>query len=258
MSAATGHENDHFVLKANATCLAWKQLTGALPPSALALVIPMAQAQFETREGDAWPYSHNWGAMDYRACTASELAEIEAGTLCEGNWLFSDGTHDAAHDGSKQAVATLHRDTHADGSPFYVWFAASDDDVEGAKKFLRVIFGMAKTELLDPNVTGATYSLPLYMHCYYEGEPTPTLGAPRPCGHRSLPLTLAEQHRVDVYAKNIDAIVKTIQGALDAAQWLPPGYIEHATGEVVRDEAAPDTVPTGVFSRGESKDPVDE
>ena len=89
-----------WVAKASALWLAWERRTGGPPPSMNALELGLAQAEFETSCGDAWPSSHNWGACDLRSLNATELAAFKAGGLKDGMWLLPGDTWSATWDAS--------------------------------------------------------------------------------------------------------------------------------------------------------------
>jgi hypothetical protein len=204
--------DSRWVQKAQALYTAWKQVSGKAPPSKTVLLIALCQAQLETSAGDAWPLAHNWGAVDFRAANAKELADIAAGTLKDGYWLFPDGTYSATH--QPNAVGVLHSDSHPtpNGPSWYhVWFGAFTDDVAGAANFLKTIFRMVPADVLaDPNISVDTYVTQIYMHCYFEGS----VAGARPCGKRVLPLTPPEQANVNSYAGIINRIMTGVLSAL--------------------------------------------
>lgn len=208
----SGMADTRWVEKANALSQAWKNVGGSFPPNKSIVLIALAQAQLETSAGDAWPLAHNWGAVDYRAVNAKELAAIDAGTLKDGSWLFPDGSWSADH--RPEAVGILHSDSHPTPSGpswFHVWFGAFPDDVAGAGNFLHTIFRMvSKEKLADPNLDAVGYATEIYLHCYFEG----TVAGARPCGKRSIPLTPPEMANVNNYAKIITRIVAGLQSAL--------------------------------------------
>ena len=202
--------------KATALHTAWLQVLGVDPPSFSTFLLPLAQADFETNDGDAWPFAHNWGACDLRALTPAELAAAEAGELTAGSWLHADGTSGGAHRADDKGI--LQVDSHPGGTTFRVWFASFPDDVAGAAYFLRIVCRSAKAVLLDPFASPLSYSTALYLGCYYEGRHT---GA-RPCGHRSEPLNTGESANVADYAGVVARFTSTLRDLLTQAAWSLP------------------------------------
>ena len=214
----------NVLAKAAALVQAWVDVTKQNPPSRNAILWPLAQADLETQDGDAWggPVGpHDWGATDYRAPNAAELMAIKAGTLKTGYWLHADGT--TGSDRQPTDVAQLHLDTHPGGGFYAMWFAAFPDDEHGAAYFLKIVLRMVGGMLSDPTATLEEYAELLYEHGYYEGR---VQGA-RPVGHRALPFTAPETANVEAYVKGMNGCLATLGPAL--AGWSVPGG---ATGDV--------------------------
>ncbi len=203
------------VAKANALAAAWPH--GGPPITKNAVRLGLAQATFETHCGDDWPGSCNWGAAQYRACTAKEVQAIAAGTLRNGMWLYADGSWSAFH--TAAALAVLKTDTHPGASGpvrYAVWFAAFPDDVDGAANYLHIVMRMASAVMGNPDATPEDLALAIYLRGYFEGSHA---GA-RPVGQRSLPLTQPEAANVADYAAALRRVLKDIDPAL--AAWSPP------------------------------------
>lgn len=215
----------NVLAKAAALSAAWSRVTGANPPTRLAVLYPLAQADLETQDGDAWGGDkgpHDWGATDYRAPNAAELAAISTGDLKTGYWLHADGT--TGPDRRTGDVAQLHLDTHPGAGTYSMWFAAFDDDTAGAAYYLKIVLRMVGGLLSDPTATLEQYATDLYLHGYYEGRHA---GA-RPVGHRSAPLTAPEQANVADYVAGCNRCLASLVPAL--AGWVVPGG---ATGDLV-------------------------
>lgn len=218
----------NVIAKAAALSAAWVVRTGKNPPTRLAVIYPLAQADFETMDGDAWGGDkgpHDWGATDYRAPNPTEIAAIKAGTLKSGAWLHADGT--SGMDRRAGDVGQLHTDSHPGGMTYAMWFAAFDDDTKGAAYYLAIVLRMVGGLLSDPLSTVGTFVADLYLHGYFEGV-HPTLAerakgmAPaRPLGHRSLPFTEAEQENVNDYIGGVNRCIASQAPAL--AGWVVPG-----------------------------------
>jgi hypothetical protein len=204
-----------WVTKATALFDAWVKETGSPPPSQNALCLALAQAQFETACGDAWPNAHNWGACDLRSPNAAEIASFKAGTLKDGDWLFPDGHTSSTWDAS--AIGVLHGDSDPNHGAFQVWFAAFPDDVAGAMYFLRIALRSTAAVLRNAACTPQTYATALYEGCYFGGVHP---GA-RPCGHRSAPFNAAEAANIADYANAITRNLSVIAAGL--AGWTMPG-----------------------------------
>jgi hypothetical protein len=202
--------------KATALHTAWLQVLGSEPPSLSTFLLPLAQAMFETSDGDAWPGAHNWGACDLRALTTQEQAACVAGALKAGDWLHSDGTSGGPHRADDRGI--LQVDSHPGGTTFRVWFASFPDDVAGAAYFLRIVARSCRALLATADATPAAYAQALYLGCYYEGTHT---GA-RPCGHRTLPLNAGEQGNVDAYTAVVARCSATLATLLEQAPWSLP------------------------------------
>jgi hypothetical protein len=218
------------IAKAAALCQAWVLRTGKNPPTRLAVIYPLAQADFETQDGDAWGGDkgpHDWGATDYRAPNATELAAIKAGDLKTGAWLHKDGT--SSMDRQPGDVGQLHTDSHPGGMTYAMWFAAFDDDTKGAAYYLAIVLRMVGGILSDPLTMVGTFVADLYLHGYFEGvHPTQVerakgMAPARPVGHRSLPFTEAEQENVNDYIGGVNRCIAAQAPAL--AGWVVPGGV---------------------------------
>jgi len=201
-----------FVQKANALASAWKMWTGAAAPSLEAILWPLAQADIETQDGDAWGGAQgpmNWGAIDLRAPNVNEIVAIRSGALTAGMWLYADGTWGSER--KPEAVGQLHLDTHPGGTTYPMWFRAFASDVEGAESFLEVVLRMVGTLFSEPNPTLEEYATRLYRHGYYEGRHA---GA-RPYPQRALPLTTPEAANVADYVRAMQSVLTGLTNALD-------------------------------------------
>jgi hypothetical protein len=225
----------NVIAKAAALSAAWSRVTGANPPTRIAVTYPLAQADFETMDGDAWGGDkgpHDWGATDYRAANATELVDITAGTLKTGYWLHTDGTYSA--DRRPGDVAQLHTDSHPGGATYAMWFAAFDDDTGGAAYYLKIVLRMVGTLLADAEATVEEFVDDLYLHGYFEGvhptqaEAAAGMARARSVGHRALPWQPAEVENVKDYVGGVSRCLASQAPAL--AGWTVPGG---ATGDVV-------------------------
>jgi hypothetical protein len=153
--------------KAGALWAAWVRLTGKTPPNPTALKLVLAQAEHETNCGDAWDFSHNWGACNLRALNAAEREAFKAGALTPGMWLYPDGTYGLAH--RADSVGTIRGDSDPNSGPFHVWFFAAPTDIDGAFYMLRAGVRGARTVLDDYTCTANAYAQALYVMCCYFG-----------------------------------------------------------------------------------------
>lgn len=201
--------------KATSAYLGWRLACPADDPTVDQIALVLAHAEIETGNGSAWPMANDEGATQLRACTVAELAAVAKGPLASGWWLYRDGTYGQAH--RPGAVGILKYDSHPGGTAYAVWFAAFDDESDGYRYMLAVIFRIAKAALTFDGAATATYAAALYRGCYFEGD---TPGA-RPCGGRTLPFNAAEEKNVTDYAGKLDAVLPGILAAL--AGWQPPG-----------------------------------
>lgn len=208
--------------KADALYTAWVQTVHSPPNSSEALRLALAVAQHETRCGDAWPGEHNWGAVQKRG-----LSPVEQEILSrDGIVVDPKGTRADAAAACKLAAARLKQASddgeiwelyeealHVDSSPirglYMTWFWAFDNDIDGAKQFLRVlILKMPKVRtVMVGKPTAAMLAAAMYEHNYYEG-----FNDPRAEG--------GKQANIDAYAKEISYHAALITTAL--TDWQPP------------------------------------
>jgi hypothetical protein len=226
----------NVISKAAALSAAWSRVTGQNPPTRLAVLYPLAQADLETSDGDAWGGDkgpHDWGATDYRAPNAAELMAIKVGTLLTGAWLHADGTSSA--DRRVGDVAQLHVDSHPGGTTYSMWFSAFDDDEGGATYFLKIVLRNVGDLLSDPDATLEEYVTRNYQHGYFEFiHPTQAeraagmVPARLPAARRIAPFNAAETANIAGYMSGVARCLATLEIAL--AGWVAPGG---ATGDVV-------------------------
>jgi hypothetical protein len=194
-----------YVNKANVVTAAWKQLFGAAPP-ALAVMLAMAVAEFETHMGDAggtWQGEHNWGAVHKRSLTAAEAAKIkEAG-------ISPSGGEDAVRRARALLAPTSPNEAlHVDNSPngyYFVWFWAFPTDVDAAKKFLQVLVGQRPEvrTLLEHEGSAADVARAMYKSKYYSGV------------HSDPEANITD------YARAVAAKLEPIRAALSLMGWTP-------------------------------------
>jgi len=154
--------------KASIVAAAWQQLLGEAP-TRHALVLAMAVADFETRLGDAggtWRGEHNWGAIHKRSLTSDELA------ILLGHGVYPTGD-DALRTARGLLTAgpneALHIDKNSVG-PYFVWFWAFDNDVDGAAKYLEILVRKrpAVRAVID-TASPTELAAAMYASHYYEG-----------------------------------------------------------------------------------------
>jgi hypothetical protein len=211
----------NVLAKAAALSVAWHNATGSDPPSRTAVLWPLAQADLETSDGDAWggmAGPHNWGAVDLRAPNAAEMSAIKDGRIHTGYWLHADGTTGPSR--RYDDVGQLHLDTHPGGGTYAMWFRAFVNDEGGATSFLRLVLSKIGSLFADPSATLEAYVSRLYIHSYFEGR----VPGARPYGHRSEPLTLPEQANVVAYLAGITRCLTSLEPAL--VGWTPPGGVQ--------------------------------
>lgn len=181
---------------------AYRNLFGGLP-SRDQVLYAMAVAEFETNNGRAWPRTYNFGAVQLRTPTTAEQAEISSGALQAGSVLPASG-------GKPGGV--LHEDTHPASGPYWVWFAAFPNQLDGVTYFLQTLYSRDGC-----NSAGSIEDLVscMYLHCYFEGS---TPGA-RPCGSRSIPFTAPEQANVDAYVGYVTRTYGAVSS--NVGGWVP-------------------------------------
>lgn len=164
--------------KANALFAAW-QRDYAVLPSTHEIVLCLAVATHETHCGDSWPGSHNWGATTLRALNAAEREAVRTAGL-----MPSVGPgHEALARAAQQAIVSAGLplpagEIHCDSAPgigaYFVWFAAFDNDVDGAAYFLKLLAGVQMKKaawgvLNAPGGTERQLAAAMYAAGYYTG-----------------------------------------------------------------------------------------
>lgn len=216
--------------KALSAWQAWQSVTGAAPPNVNALMLFLAQAQFETDCGDVWADplhipSRCWGACDLEALTAAQKEAFAAGTLRIGDFLNRDGSWSTYH--IPQSIGTIRGDSDPNTGAFKVWFAVFNTDAEGAAYMLRAGVRSARAAFIDPACSSFAYAKALYVQCCYFGG---THAGARVCGKRPDPLNAAETANVQAYADAIDRQLPAIH--LGLATWAPPSAYSQAPNDV--------------------------
>lgn len=199
---------------------AFRLVTGTTPtPHALLLVA--TPAEFETNSGRAWPGTFNFGAVQGRAPTPEERAEIEAGTLKEG----------ARITGAPGYV--LHVDTDPVRGPYFMWFAAFTNQRDGVAHYLRTLLRPETLKVVRANGTLRELALAMYLAGYYVGKHP---GA-RYYTQRKRPLLAAEQANIDDYANALERVFR---------QTIEPNMSPIATAKLAEPPPMPTPTPTPV------------
>ena len=154
--------------KAAVVATAWQRVLGEAP-TRHALILAMGVADFETRLGDAggtWRGEHNWGAIHKRPVTSDEMAIL----LGHGVYPTGDDALRTARGlltaGSNEA---LHIDKSAIG-PYFAWFWAFDNDVDGAAKYLEILVrNRTPVRAILDTASPTELAAALYVTRYFEG-----------------------------------------------------------------------------------------
>ena len=161
-------EITRYQRKAGVVAEAWQRALGE-SPTRHALVLALAVADFETRLGDAgglWRNEHNWGAIHKRAVSSNELAILMGhgvyptgdDALVTARGLLPAGTNEA-----------LHIDRNSIG-PYFAWFWAFDNDVDGAAKYLQILVRNRPTVRAVIDTASPTeLAAAMYASHYFEG-----------------------------------------------------------------------------------------
>jgi hypothetical protein len=154
--------------KAAVVAAAWQQTLGEAP-TRHALILAMAVADFETRLGDAggtWRGEHNWGAIKKRPLTSDELA------ILLGHGIYATGD-DALRTARGLLTAGAHEALHIDSNrvgPYFAWFWAFDNDVDGAARFLDVLVHRRPTvRAIIDTASPTELAAAMYASRYFEG-----------------------------------------------------------------------------------------
>lgn len=137
-----------YLDKARAFALAWQRRFGAWP-AAHTVILGLLSPLLETRCGDAWPGSNNWGA-----CTLRSLNSEERKALADAGIHPTIGKgHEAVAAAAQQAIAdaglpipqgAIHCDSTTDAHgthPYFVWFATFPEAWGGADYWIRIVCG---------------------------------------------------------------------------------------------------------------------
>jgi len=154
-----------FEDKANAVVAAWKQRYQGKVPSKHAVIMCCAVAEHETRCGDSWNNSGNWGAIQRRVMNAAERAVVLQG----GTPPPSD------------AFEQLHGDSSPINGRYKTWFwafprgvtyslAGLAGDDAGAWKLIEVLLVKRAVIAATIDTTDVqTLASNMYHTRYYEG-----------------------------------------------------------------------------------------
>lgn len=164
---------------ATACAAASDRIRLALPRAGI--VAALAVAEHETRCGDAWPGSRNWGACTRRPLTAAQRAAVGAAGVVPvlSPVAEREARERAATAACEAAGCPLDPDSvlHADSSPtqgvYFAPFAAFSSDVDGAAYFLDILSHTIseRAALLSGDV--ATLARAMYSARYYTGFVSP-------------------------------------------------------------------------------------
>lgn len=199
-----------------------------------------AVAEHETNNGEAWPGTYNFGAVQLRGLTPDETARYAAGELKAGDRF-------AGNPGG-----ALHVDTHPTPrgpQPYPVWFAAFPSRVDGIDYFLHTLSRLTSGVLgptrgpawLCVEATPELVATAMLLGCYYEGSHA----GMRPCGHRSLPLTVPETKNRDDYATAIQRGMDLLASVLGPLPEYAPAGVGgvHEYGPATETSPVPDVSP---------------
>lgn len=139
---------DWYLAKARAFALAWQRRFGrwaTVHTVTLGLLSPL----LETRCGDSWPNSNNWGA-----CTLRRLTQEERAAIADAGLRATIGADHATVAAQAQAAivaaglplpqGVIHCDSTTDSNgthAYFVWFATFTAPWLGADYWLRIVCG---------------------------------------------------------------------------------------------------------------------
>lgn len=184
-----------------------------VPISRGELLYMLCVAEHETRCGDAWPNSHNWGAIQWRRPTADEMVRIKAGDLKSGDTIPG---------------GVLHGDSGPGQGGYWVWFRAFVSERAGAACLVATLYKGNPEARAAAQAGGPTeaFCTGMYRHGYYEGvhptakEKAEGMALPRPAFGpkglmRTLPLQPAEAENVGDYCHSVDRLMPEWVAALE-------------------------------------------
>ncbi len=160
--------------KADAFVAGWRAVFGTTPPKS-AVIHGLSVATHETRCGDAWPDSHNWGATTLRPLSGAELAAVAAAGLRPTVGAGHEELARKAQQAIVDAGLPLPRgEIHCDSAPgkgaYFVWFAAFSNDADGAAYFIKILAKPNTKFLLElEKTTSMAIADSMYRNRYYTG-----------------------------------------------------------------------------------------
>lgn len=203
---------DSWYEKADAFAEAWFQVFRMHPVKGT-VVLGLCVAEHETRCGDAWPGSHNWGAATRRSLTEAERVALRAAgvrpVLNPASAREASETAAMAALGKAQidpgSDVTLHVDSLpklTGNEPYFTWFAKEPDDIAGARYFIKILSRTADEKAALAGTSTYAIANAMFHAGYYTGF------------HHDDP-----EANIRDYANSLAMLVPVIAGAL--VTWVP-------------------------------------
>jgi hypothetical protein len=198
--------------KADVMRAAWNAVFGR-EPFRREVYCAMAVAEHETMQGDSWPGTNNYGAVQWRVPTADEREQIASGALKKGS-IIPGGI--------------LEGDSSPGTGGYWVLFRTFGSAKDGAAFFLRMMVSSDNaTALQMGDAIGVATGM--YLHGYFEGVHVPgrTRGKAAGASHRpntiaeleANPFTPGEAANVVDYAGAVAKLFTQFATQLEAAGW---------------------------------------
>jgi hypothetical protein len=203
---------DRSKAKADVMRAAWKQAFGR-EPFRREIYSAMAVAEHETRQGDSWPGTNNYGAVQWRVPTADERAQIAAGTEKKGT-IIPGGI--------------LEGDSSPGTGGYWCWFRTFPTAQDGAVFFLHMMVSADNAAAVQAG-DALGIATGMYLHGYFEDTHVPGRPRGKANGATHRPNTLAElavnpftpgeAANVADYAHSVASIYGPLSAQLEAAGW---------------------------------------
>lgn len=170
--------------KANAFAAGWAEEFGYGAPLH-AVVMALAIAQHETRCGDSWPGTSNWGATQLRPLTPEERLCLSSIGLQAAPANVEAARARLTAQGFSEPAGELHVDSSPGKGWYWVFFRVFPSDTEGARFLAHLLAAQhptTKAVLLNPAASERDMAVAMYGIHYYEGVHVPASMVPQPDG----------------------------------------------------------------------------
>lgn len=228
--------------KAAAAGIGWQWLYRCAPPPVHLIALGLLPAIHETDAGDAWPGEHDIGATVLRALNAKENAVLaKAGIRPTVGPTHKAVEKEAMNELKRSGLPLPHGAVHCDSTtdqhgrlhPYFVWFAAFEDDASGFDYYWGVLSGWTAEKgkrcrqvLLTPGSSPRSLAVGMYGQGYYWGFHPHDHGGP------------GDIANINDYARALEKLYPGVAAALDG--WSCPVAPPRHRRELIRGDRGED------------------